>query len=273
MVGDTVIRLGGFNVLVRGRDALYLANENDIYVGQSLIQYGEYGQEEFDLLSRLVQPENYVAEIGANVGAHTVRLAKMLGIGGRIVAYEPQPVVFQALAGTMALNGLMNVDCFPYGLGTAEGTVMFPSIDYRKANNFGGLSLIDLPDGNRPIQMVRFDDVYPYDQLDLLKIDVEGMERDVLEGARASIKRFQPLLYVENDQPQKSPELIQWLFDVGYRLWWHIPALYNPDNFFANTENIFENVRNVNMLGVPESQAVDIALTEINSKNEFPSSA
>jgi FkbM family methyltransferase len=267
---EAIVRLDGFNTLVKGRDAFYLANENDSYVGRSLIEYGEYGQEEFDLLSKLVNPGHYIVEIGANIGAHTVRLAKQVGLGGRVVAYEPQPVVFQALAGTIALNSLMNVDCFPYGVGRMEGKVMFPAIDYRKPNNFGGLGLTDLPEGTTPIRIVRFDDVYAYERLDLMKIDVEGMERDVLEGARASIERFQPVLYVENDQQKKSPELIQWLFDAGYRLWWHVPALYHPDNYFGNKENIFEGVRNINMLGIPKTQSVNIALTEITSKNEFP---
>jgi len=270
MTDSAITRLDGFNVLVRGRDALYLANENDIYVGQSLIQYGEYGQEEFDLLSKLVQPGNFVAEIGANHGAHTVRLAKLLGLGGRVIAYEPQPVVFQALAGTMALNGLMNVDCLPYGLGAEEGSVMFPSIDYRQTNNFGGLSLINLPEGHHPIRIAKFDDVYSYDHLNLLKIDVEGMEREVLEGARVCIEKFRPYLYVENDQPEKSAELIEWLFGAGYRLWWHLPKLFNPENYFNNSENIFENVRNINMFGVHKSQPVEIALREIVSETEFP---
>jgi FkbM family methyltransferase len=267
---DSVTRLDGFNVLVNGRDAYYLANENDAYVGRSLIEYGEYGQEEFELLSKLVQAGSYVVEIGANIGAHTVRLAKSVGLSGRVVAFEPQPVVFQTLAGTMSLNSLMNVDCLPYGVGREPGQVMFPAIDYRKPNNFGGLGLTDLPEGANPVRIVTLDEIYAYDRLDFLKIDVEGMELDVLIGAQRCLQKFQPALYVENDIPEKSPELIRHLFDVGYRLWWHLPALFNPDNYFSKSENHFENTRSVNMLGLPKDRAVDIALTEIQSPNEFP---
>lgn len=269
-MNDSITQLDGFNVLVHGRDAFYIANQNDSYVGQSLIQYGEYGQEEFSLLSNLINPGDYVVEVGANIGAHTVRMAKKTGLGGRVIAFEPQPVVFQTLAGTISLNSLMNVDCFPYGVTSEEGSIMFPALDYRVDNNFGGIGLTDLPGGGNPVRMVSLDDVYQYDRLNLLKIDVEGMERDVLEGGSTIINRFRPILYVENDQPEKSPELIEWLFNAGYRLWWHMPALFNPDNYFSNPDNIFENVHNVNMLGVPAEQQVDIAMTEVKSKEEFP---
>lgn len=269
-MAERVLELDGFNRLVRGRDALYLANENDAFVGRSLITYGEYNQEEYDLMSRLVPPGSFVAEVGANIGAHTVRLAKHVGLAGRVVAYEPQPVVFQTLAGTIALNSLMNVDCLPCGLGAADGQVIFPPIDYRKPNNFGGLSLIGLTGSGTPVRIARFDDIYPYARLDFLKIDVEGMERDVLEGATETISRLQPLIYVENDQREKSPELIRWLFDAGYRLWWHLPALYNPDNHFGVAEDVFDGVRNVNMLGGHRDRPVNIAMTEVSDDREFP---
>jgi len=269
---SAITDLDGFNKLVRGRDAFYLANENDTYVGQSLVQYGEYNQEEYDLISRLVQPGSFIAEVGANTGPHTVRLAKTVGLGGRVIAYEPQPVVFQSLAGTIALNSLMNVDCLPYALGAEEGEIIFPPIDYRKPNNFGGLSLIGLTGSGTPVRVAKLDDVYSYPRLDFLKIDVEGMELDVLKGGRSSIERFKPLIYVENDQLQKSAELIRWLLNADYRLWRHLPALFNSENFFGNKTNLFGNTRNVNMLAVPKGRPVDIALREVKDETEFPES-
>ena len=267
---NSIFPLGGFNSLVRGRDAFYLANENDAYVGQSLIKYDEYCEAEFRVLSRLVSPGNYIAEIGANVGAHTVRLAKLIGLDGRVTAFEPQPVLFQALAGTIALNSLMNVDCFPFALGKNKEQIMFPSIDYRRPNNFGGLSLLDLKEGGAKIYIEKFDTVYLHETLDFLKIDVEGMELEVLKGAKSSIQRHQPILYVENDNQEKSSSLIKWIFDAGYRLWWHLPSLFNPDNFFGNQDNIFKNLVSINMIGIPRNLAIDMPFPEIVKTDDFP---
>jgi len=268
--GDKTLGFGGFNRIVRGRDAVYVVNENDAYVGRSLIEYGEYCEQEFDLLKQMCGPGSFVAEVGANVGAHTVCMAKQAGLSGRIVAFEPQPVVFQTLCATVALNSMMNVDCYPFALAEAEETVRFPAIDYRVANNFGGIGFESLSEGTIPIPVRRFDDSYLHGRLDLLKLDVEGMELRVLKGAQRSIERFRPYIYLENDNRDKSPALISWLFDAGYRLWWHTPALFSPGNFFANPENIFGGVHSINMLGVHSSVTTEVPLKEVTSPGEFP---
>jgi len=267
---DKTLGFGGFNRIVHGRDAVYVVNENDAYVGRSLIEYGEYCEQEFDLLKQMCGLGSFVAEVGANIGAHTVRMAKQVGLSGRIVAFEPQPVVFQALCATVALNSLMNVDCYPFALAEVEETVRFPAIDYRVANNFGGIGFESLPEGAIPIPIRRFDDCYLHGRLDLLKIDVEGMELRVLKGAQQTIERFRPYIYLENDNRDKSPALISWLFEAGYRLWWHTPALYSPGNFFANPENIFAGVHSVNMLCVHSSVTTTVPLKEVTSADEFP---
>ena len=82
----------------------------------------------------------------------------------------------------------------------------------------------------------------------LIKIDVEGFELRVLEGARGILARSHPVLYVENDRVAQSRELVEWLFARGYRLWWHITRAYNPDNFLADKENIYGQTAFFNML-------------------------
>lgn len=86
--------------------------------------------------------------------------------------------------------------------------------------------------------------------MDLVKIDVEGMEADVLKGGEGLLKRFKPLLYVENDRLEKSETLTRLIASFDYRMYWHLPPLFNPDNFFANRENSYLNVVSANMLCV-----------------------
>ena len=90
-------------------------------------------------------------------------------------------------------------------------------------------------------------------RLDLIKIDVEGMELDVLKGADRLLRRFAPVLYVENDRPEKSESLIRRLLALNYQLFWHIPSLFNPRNFYKNRENVYGHVVSVNMLCLPRN--------------------
>ena len=248
---DRVQSLPGFNVLVRGRHGLFLANENDIYVGRALIDYGEYSELEWRFLERYCAPGNVVVEIGANVGSHTVGMAKSVGAGGRLVAIEPQPFVFQTLCANLALNCLLNVDVFNCACGADEGTLAFKVVDYSSPGNFGGVELRS-PD-TRPagieVPVRRLDSLLrPYTRVDLLKIDVEGMEDAVLEGARETIARFRPVLYLENDRIEKSQALIELVRALGYRAWWHTPLLFNPANFFGNADDRYPGIASFNMV-------------------------
>ena len=107
---------------------------------------------------------------------------------------------------------------------------MIPDIDYAKENNFGGIELDQFSHG-RKVPKVKLDDFLELDGLDFMKIDVEGMEQGVIEGATSLIERFKPILYVENDRVEKSEALLACIKDLGYTIYAHNPALFNPENF------------------------------------------
>jgi hypothetical protein len=94
--------------------------------------------------------------------------------------------------------------------------------------------------------------------LRLLKIDVEGMEIEALSGARQQIARHRPFIYVENDRREQSPALISLLDELGYESWWHLPPLFNPENFNGHSENVFPGLLSINLLCVPRESPVTI---------------
>jgi hypothetical protein len=104
--------------------------------------------------------------------------------------------------------------------------------------------------------------------LRVLKVDVEGMEREVILGARGTIARLQPALYIENDRAERSRALISLVFELGYRLWWHITPLFNPDNFFRHPHDIFGEVVSFNMIGFPRRDPPALQLPEILSPDD-----
>jgi FkbM family methyltransferase len=244
------------------RHGVMLANRNDVYMGQALIRYGDCQEMELQFLLSLLRFPGLVIEVGSNMGLHTVPMAAELARQGRILlAFEPQPVIFQQLCANLALNGLLNVTALPYACGKENGSVVFEVPDYCHKGNYGSTSMSFQPHSNarhQTVQCARLDDLVPDGDVGMMKIDVEGFEQMVLEGATTILQRSKPALYVENDRIQQSPALIQWLFDHDYRLWWHLPYLFNPKNFRGIHENDFPGIVSINMFCLHRSSPVKV---------------
>lgn len=227
-------------LLLRVRHGLMLVNRHDTIVGRSLAYYGEYFEREAALFRQLVRPGDVAVDIGANIGAHTLPLAQHVGAAGRVVAFEPVRMNFQLLCANVALNGLDNVDAVPEGLGEKESTVLIADRPARADGNFGALALSEIP-GDRPVRVRRFDDVFDWPRLRFVKIDVEGMETEVLQGASAVLARYRPALYVENDRVEKSIELMSLLNALEYDCYWFLPTLHNPGNYYKKIEPLLSS--------------------------------
>lgn len=239
------------NVLVTARYGTMLVNQWDIYVGASLIACGEFSEHEVELFRSIVESGDVVLDIGANIGAHTVPLAQMVGLTGRVIAFEPQADQFHLLCANVALNHLWNVQTQRMALGERAGSIPVPRLDPNSRNNFGGLSLGGAGD---PVAVLALDSV-PMPRLDFLKIDVEGMELSVLKGARNTIEQHSPVLYVEADRPQQRGPLFDFLHKMEYRVWEHTPPLWNDANWYAETECPWPEGKNcvsINWLCLPD---------------------
>ena len=267
-------QLNDFNFLVNGRNGRFLANRYDTYLGYALIQYGECCEIEDRFLSSLVLPGDVVVEVGANIGVHTISLAKKVGPHGKVIAIEAQPAIAQYLCANISLNGLFNVVTHNCGCGARHETMSIPVVDYAapQMQNFGDVSL-----EKHDVRWVSVN-VMPLDELivglpkvDLLKLDVEGMEGEVLQGAMRTIKQHRPWIYLENDRVERSQALIEQVMALDYRLWWHIPSLFNPDNYFGVTKNEYGNVASFNMLCIPREVNKQVnGLLEITDSTHHP---
>ena len=247
------------------RHGLMLYPKTDAYVGRSLEVYGEYSPDEYLMFRQLVRPGMVALEIGGNIGAHTVPLARLIGNGGALLAFEPQAVLMHILAANLALNDLQNVRIYQVGIGHEPGVLHLPLIDYAYPNNFGAFQL-----GGTGAQTVeiRTIDSYNLTRCDFIKIDVEGMEVEAISGAIETIRKFRPIMYVENDRQDKSPTLLSLINSLGYRLWWHFPPLFSQDNWKGQAENIFPGNVSVNLVCIPNEVAFQTDLREIKSTDE-----
>jgi hypothetical protein len=154
----------------------------------------------------------------------------------------------------MALNNVTNTVCYWTALTDKPGVVSVPILDPHQLHNFGGVGLGQYTRGDQLATMRA--DSFNLSKCRLIKVDVEGMESEVLRGASGIIERHHPILYVENDRPANSTSLITLIHSFGYELYWHRPYLYNRDNFFGNSHNEYLNVISQNMLCIHPSQNV-----------------
>jgi FkbM family methyltransferase len=260
---------GGWGRLRRCRHGLFLFNKNDSYVGRSLDLYGEYSQSETALLSALLRPGDIFIDAGANIGSLTVPLARKIGPKGAGYAFEPQRLNFQMLCANLALNGLTNVSARNAGLSNAPAIMTAPLYDPSLPDNYGDVRLAAELNGISETVPVTTIDTLETPHCRLIKIDVQGMEARVLDGAERTIARCRPALSVENDDRSRSPALIRRIRAMNYRLWWHLPALYNPDNFNRCAENVFGGVGSSNMICLPAEAPDRLNLPEVTDEDDW----
>jgi FkbM family methyltransferase len=142
--------------------------------------------------------------VGANIGFFTVPVAhRTQGRDIRIISFEPQRQLFQALSGSLALNGYQHVYLHNCGLGADYGQAELPAVDYNVAQDFGTVALSDETTvdedawmAERQVEITSIDNM-ALPRLDFFKLDVEGYEVPALTGALATIKKHRPWIWVE----------------------------------------------------------------------------
>jgi FkbM family methyltransferase len=213
----------------------------DFYLSQAMIRRGAYAPAEFETWRPYIRAGDVVIDVGANFGSHSFAFAEQVGQNGLVVAIEPQRDLFWMICGTAALNGTRHLQPVHAACGREAGSVFVPAADYRAPNNFGGVELGQETQG-LPVKRVKLDS-FNCDP-SFVKIDVEGMELDVLEGAVETITRARPVLAVEADREDKTPAVVEFLRAHRFRLWDHRPVL----------GDLWPNVISINILAIPEER-------------------
>ena len=204
-------------------------------VGYQLLEAGACDPVEVELalqlldLRRRFHGDGVVAiDGGANIGVHTIEWVTAMTGWGSVVAIEAQERIYYALAGNIALNNCFNAIAMHAAISSEPGIMQIPMPDYLLPATFGNLELkpradaefigqpIDYSAGNTvAIQRISID-ALALPRVDLVKLDIEGMELEALEGARQTIARTHPIILVESTKV--SRERLRGVLDEhGYR--------------------------------------------------------
>ena len=182
---------------------------NDYVIAPYTMVAGSYDPTELAILQSLVREGGTVLEVGANVGTYAVGLAETLGYNGLLVCMEPFRIIFQILTGNVALNGLRNVVTLNFGGSDVMERKRVRAPGFRSIANVGAIRIeaqqhADVAklayEGEEEVEVRPVDslEVFATRPVDLIKIDVEGMEQSVIRGAQYTILRDRPLIIAEN---------------------------------------------------------------------------
>jgi len=153
-------------------------------------------------------PQNTVLDVGANIGNHSLYLAKFTS-ATTIHAFEPMPRSFEHLSANMRRNGCENVILHNVALSDSSGVA---KMDFPDPTNQG---MAKISEEGVEVQVIRLDDTN-IEKVSLIKIDVEGHELSVLRGGLETIRKNRPHLYIEIQNENLLSEVEDFLFELGY---------------------------------------------------------
>jgi FkbM family methyltransferase len=172
----------------------FVANDLDI-IQRHHLRGAFYEQEELAIIAEYFNPGDFFVDAGANVGNHTVYVAKFLKPGGMMV-FEPNPEAVAILRANISLNDLCEiVDVSRLGVGLSDGPGA-ASLKHLE-HNLGGTRLITGADNADAVPLATADSMIGERRVDFMKIDVESMEMTVLAGLKATIARSRPRIFIE----------------------------------------------------------------------------
>jgi len=166
------------------------------YIDNTLYYSGYWEPEVNKIIKENIKSGMIVFDIGANIGTHTLQLAKFVGKNGKVFAVEPNLKYLERLKENVKLNNFKNVVIIDK---------FFSDINQLKETTLD--------------ECVRLNGI---NQIDFIKIDTEGYEYKIIKGAKASIIRFKPIMVIEfgrtnlEGRGDRIEDLIKILKDLGY---------------------------------------------------------
>jgi len=243
------------NKLVQSHYGPMIINANDCFIGRSIEQFGSWDSDDIELISSILEillrqkSQVMFYDVGANIGTHSVALARRFGNKIQVRSFEAQRQIYYMLCGNVALNGLDNVICEHCAVSDQfMSTISVLMPDYTHQNNFGGLELVAPCNSDndnmikKDFELVKTTTIDHYGEtVDFIKLDVEGMEHLALAGAVQTFDQHRPICFFEVLKT-----------DVGL-----------VKEFFKNQTYQIYQLRNDDWIAVPNESDVELDLPKV----------
>ena len=168
---------------------------------------------EYKILPQLINPGDWVIDIGANVGHYTKRFSELVGERGRVLAFEPVPTTFSLLSANVELFTYPNVTLINAAVSNKLDVVGMSIPKFSSGlTNYYQAQLSSAPDSELFVVTISLDSLCINQRIALVKIDTEGHESFVLPGMQQLIENHHPILIIETE----SKEVIDRLATFGY---------------------------------------------------------
>lgn len=160
--------------------------EGDTHISKWVEESGrlDHDQWAMEMILPYIKEGDWVVDGGAFIGDHTTAYLKAVGRMGRVFAFEPNPAAYECL-----VHNCSDAITYPFGLGNLKEDKKF----YRH-ENVGASSVSE--EGDSTIMLTSLDS-YDLEQLDFLKLDIEGCELKALQGAEGTICEYRPVMWLE----------------------------------------------------------------------------
>jgi FkbM family methyltransferase len=201
------------------KDFKFYFNTSDREMGVKMA-IDDYENEEAALLKKFLKPGMGCIDAGAQTGFYTLHMAKIIGLSGKLYAFEPNPKTFNLLQKNIIVNDFSNiVNSYNVGLSDIEAEIEASEVSnmYISGTIKGGIS--------RKMKLVRGDDIIK-DRIDFIKIDIEGCEPSALRGMTRLINQYQPIIFSEVNEywlrdraKMNSQQYLEFLQSLGYRVY------------------------------------------------------
>ncbi|QWE10886.1 FkbM family methyltransferase [Polynucleobacter sp. es-EL-1] len=181
------------------------------------MKYTNRLDKELKHISNLIKDARVAIDVGANRGVYAFHLSKIFN---EVIVFEPQKWCIDIIKDAE----IKNIKLFNYGLSNTVGmTKIYTPLDPNKMPIDAFASLRPIENSIENIIPINRLDYYDFSNVDFIKIDVEGHEYEVLEGAIETLKRNKPLLLVEIEQRHQTRNIIEvfnFLSSIGYSGYW-----------------------------------------------------
>lgn len=169
---------------IRTKDGVLMNLDTADFIQRTVFLTGDWDDAVGAALRKHLKSGMTFVDAGANIGFFSLLAAKLVGPQGKVISFEPNPSVFDALLANVSLNGFTWIAPHRKGLFDQVGTgeIFIPDA------NCGGATMRPGGQGGVTIPLVRMDDVVN-ERVDLLKIDIEGAEVAALRGAGDLLSR------------------------------------------------------------------------------------